>query len=61
MSSRDEPSITRSSLRRKANSVPATPSTPITADLGESTSTQILLYLFTVVYFYTGVKCTEEV
>ncbi|KAG8327287.1 FERM domain-containing protein 5 [Homalodisca vitripennis] len=33
---RDEPSITRSSLRRKANSVPATPSTPIASDLGYS-------------------------
>ncbi|XP_054278606.1 FERM domain-containing protein 5-like isoform X1 [Macrosteles quadrilineatus] len=33
---RDEPSITRGSLRRKANSVPATPSTPITSDLGYS-------------------------
>lgn len=32
---RDEPSITRSSIRRKANSVPATPSTPIASDLGE--------------------------
>lgn len=35
MLGRDEPSITRSSIRRKANSVPATPSTPIASDLGE--------------------------
>lgn len=31
---REEPTITRGSIRRKASSVPATPSTPIASDLG---------------------------